>query len=88
MVGKEDKRDLLPPQVIYHRKKIGCHAKVSFSTDWDITDSDNHWSTEVTMLTYLDNVVIPYFAEARRDLELADDHVALAIFDVFCSTLL
>ena len=97
VVGKEDKWEitvllavsatgvLLPPQVIYQGKTIGCHAKITFPTDWDITHSESHWSTEVTMLTYLDNVVIPYFAEARRDLELADDHVALAIFDVFAA---
>ena len=33
----------------------------------------------------MDNVVIPYVAKTRKDLELPNDHVALAIFDVFAA---
>ena len=95
VVGKEDKREitvllsvtasghLLPPQVIYQGKTVGCHAKITFPDDWHITHSESHWSNEATMLQFIDNIIVPYISAMRRDFELADDHVALAIFDVF-----
>ena len=64
VVCKDDKRKitvllsisaagcLLPPQIIYHMvKTAACHAEVTFPTGWNVTHSDNHWSTEATMLT-------------------------------------
>ena len=54
VVGIEDKReitfllsvvasgDMLAPQVIYRRKIEGCHAKVTFLEDWNVTHSDTH----------------------------------------------
>ena len=71
VVGKEDKREimvllaitasgtLLPPQVIYQGKTVGCHPRVTFPAKWNITHSDNHWSNETTMGEYLDEVIIP-----------------------------
>ena len=62
VVGKDDKREitvllavsasgtLLPPQLIYPGKTPGCPAKINFPQRWHITHSDNHWSTEETML--------------------------------------
>ena len=95
VVGKEDKREitvlltvtatgkLLPPQVIYQGKTPGCHPKVTFPSSWNITHSESHWSTEKTMLEYVDQVLVPCVSQTRQELELADDHPALAIFDVF-----
>ena len=104
VVGKEDKREitallavtasgtLLPPQLIYQGKTDGCHPKISFPADWNVTHSDSHWSTETTMLEYIDKVIVPYVVKERNRLELADDHPALAIFDMFaahrCSSVL
>lgn len=104
VVGKEDKReitvllsvaasgDMLPPQVIYQGKTQGCHAKVTFPEDWNVTHSESHWSTESTMLEYIDKVLVPYVTQTRQKLELAMDHPALALFDVFkahrCDTVL
>lgn len=97
VVGKEDKREitallaitasgvLLPPQLIYQGKTVGCHPKITFPPNWNITHSESHWSTEDTMLEYLDNVIIPYVTETRKKLELADDHPALVLFDVFAA---
>ncbi len=76
---------LLPPQVIYQGKTHGCHAKVTFPSSWHITQSESHWSTEQTMLEYLDKIVIPYVSATRTKLDLGDDHPALAIFDVFAA---
>ena len=35
------------------------------------------------MVEYLDEVIIPCVVETRKELELADDHPASAIFDIF-----
>ena len=104
VVGKDDKREitallaatasgkLLPPQLIYQGKTTGCHPKVTFPEKWNVTHSDNHWSTEKTMLEYLDCVIIPYVVETRNALDLPEDQPALALFDVFaahrCSSVL
>ena len=78
IIGQEDKREvtvlmsvtasgiLLPFQVIYRGKTIGCHAKVTFPNDWNITQSDSHWSTESTMLEFIDKVIVPYVAHDKR----------------------
>ena len=95
VVGKEDKREitvlltvtatgkLLPPQVIYQGKTPGCHPKVTFPSSCNIMHSESHWSTEEMMLEYVDQVLVPCVSQTRQELELADDHPALAIFDVF-----
>lgn len=104
VVGKDDKREitvvlaitssgiLLPPQLIYQGKTMGCHPKITFPSKWHVTHSDNHWSTERTMLEYIDSIIIPYVSDTRRKLDLAPDHPALALFDVFaahrCDTVL
>ena len=35
------------------------------------------------MLEYVDQVLVPYISHMRQELELADDHCALVIFDFF-----
>uniref|UniRef100_A0A1X7U1C7 DDE-1 domain-containing protein n=1 Tax=Amphimedon queenslandica TaxID=400682 RepID=A0A1X7U1C7_AMPQE len=37
------------------------------------------------MIEYLDTVLIHYVVENRQEMELADDHPALALFDVFAA---
>ena len=71
IIGQENKREvtvlisitasggLLPFLAIYQRKTVGCHAKVTFPNDWNITQSDSHWSTEPTMLEFIDKVIVP-----------------------------
>ena len=97
VVSKDDKREitvvlavsasgtLLQPQVIYAGKTPGCHAKITFPRNWHITHSDNHWSTEETMLQCIDEVLVLYFSATQQELELPEDHVCLAIFDVFAA---
>ena len=83
VVGKENKREItvplsvaasgnmLAPQVIYQGKTEGCHAKVTFPEDWNVTHSETHWSTESTTLEYIDKVLVPYVTHTRQKLELA-----------------
>lgn len=45
----------------------------------------SHWSTEDTMVEYVGKVLVPYFTTVRRNLNLAHDHPALVILDVFAA---
>ena len=97
VIGLEDKREitvvlaatatgtLLPPQVIYQGKTSGCHAKVTFPEKWHITHSESHWSTEKTMLEYVESIIIPYVTSTRLAFDLPEDQPALAVFDVFAA---
>ena len=69
MVGQNDKRqitavfcgslqgDFLPVQVIYKGKTTRCHPHFEFPPGWHVTHSPNHWSTETTMLQYVENII-------------------------------
>lgn len=71
VVGQSDKRqitavlagtiqgDFLPLQLIYKGKISRCHPNYEFPPGWHITHSPNHWSTETTMVEYIENIVIP-----------------------------
>ena len=37
------------------------------------------------MLEYIDTIIMPYVTDTRKNLELADDHPTLALFDVFAA---
>ena len=63
--------DFLPIQLIYQGKTNACHPSFQFPPDWDITHSPNHWSNEVLMEQYLNNIIIPYVEKKRQELELA-----------------
>ena len=72
MVGLSDKRqitavfcgsilgDFLPIRLIYKGKTLQCHPNFEFPSEWHITHSPKHWSTEETMLQYIDHIIIPY----------------------------
>ena len=75
--------EMLPPQLIYGGTTKRCHPTFEFPADWLIGHSPNHWSNEETMLQYIRKVIVPYVALVRQDMELSDDHPALAIFDHF-----
>jgi hypothetical protein len=97
IIRKEDKREmtvlltctmagsLLPPHLIYAGKTNKCHPKITFPSGWDIYHSESHWSTEDTMLHFIDHVLVPYVQTTRETLGFDRDHCALALFDVFAS---
>ena len=58
--------EFLPFQLIYKGTTQRCHPLFKFPLDWDTTDSKKHWSTEQTMLEYIENTVL-LFVEARRE---------------------
>ena len=97
VTGLDDKREmtallactlsgsLLPPQLIYAGKTTRCHPVVGFPAGWDIWHSDRHWSTEETMLRYVEVVIAQFVEATKQSLGLQPDHCALAIFDVFAA---
>jgi hypothetical protein len=99
VIGKEDKREmtvllscamsdfLLPPHLIYCGKTNKCHPDITFPPGWDVHHSENHWSTEATMLHFIDCVLVPYVQSTKQTLGLDKDHFSLALFDVFAATL-
>ena len=76
--GKEDKRQitvllgttlagqLLPPQVVYQGKTDACHPRYTFPPEWNVTHSENHWSTIEKMEEFLTKILLP-FVDKQRD---------------------
>ena len=93
LVGLNDKRQVtvvfcgnilgafLPIQVIYQGKMERCHPHFNFPSHWDITHSPKHWSTEETMLQYVQLIIVPFVEQMREFLE--EDKAAVVIMDNF-----
>ena len=75
--------DFLPLQLIYKGTTKRCLPQVNFPSDWHITHSHNHWSNENTMKAYIEEILIPYVSEKRKELKLPSEYPALPIFDKF-----
>ena len=78
MMGK-----YFPPQLIYQGKTNRCHPVMIFPQEWDICHTESHWSTEESMKRYISNIILPFVAKLREDLQLNSDSPALALFDCF-----
>ena len=76
--------DMLPVQLIYDGKTDRCHPQgVKFLSDWNITHSDNHWSTNKTMEEYADIILIPYVNRVKKEQKLPKCQKSLVILDMF-----
>ena len=75
--------DFLPPQLIYKGTTKRCLPGVNFPADWHITHSHNHWSNESTMKAYINEILLPYISQKRKERKLHEDYPALVIFDKF-----
>ena len=58
--------DFLPIQLIYKGKTSRCHPPFAFPSGWRIIHSPNHWSTEETMVEYIEEIVLPYVQLKRK----------------------
>ena len=97
IVGLDDKREItglvgitltgqmLPFQLIYKGTTERCHPNFKFPKDWNVTHSENHWSTAETMKEYASKVLIPFIEKTRKEIVKSGRSKAhaLAIFDVF-----
>ena len=91
LVGLNDKRKItavfcgnilgafLPIEVIYQGKTHRCHPHFKFPSHWDITHSPKHWSTEETMLRYVQLIIVPFVEQMREFLE--EDKPAVVIME-------
>jgi len=95
IAGIDDKRQItgvftitldgkfLPPQLIYQGTTSACLPRVKFPSNWHVTCSPNHWANESTTKDYIHRIINPYLRRKRAELQLANDHRALCIFDNF-----
>ena len=74
--------EFLPIQLIYGGKTTKSIPAVSFPSGFVISVNKKHYSNEKEALNMLENIMIPY-VEQRVSLNLAFDHPALIIMDVF-----
>ena len=74
--------DFLPLQLIYKGKSPRCHPRFQFPSDWHVTHSPKHWSTEQTMVQYITKIIVPYI-EAKREALGDSEQSALVIMDNF-----
>ena len=61
---------LLPPHLIYCGKTNKCHPNIILPPGWDIHHSESHWSTEDTMLHFIESAPVPYVQSTRKRLGL------------------
>ena len=73
----------LPPQIIYQGKTSACLPNFTFPSDWHVTCTPNHWSNENEMMEYIELIILPYINQEYKEFDLAENHPALAVFDVF-----
>ena len=68
-------------QIIYKGKTNRFHPKFQFPPGRHITHAPKQWSTEQTMVQYIEEVILPFVEAQRTDLE--GSKPALAIMDNF-----
>ena len=75
--------EFLPIPLIYGGKTTKSIPAVSFPSDFVISVNKKHYSNEKEALNILENIIIPYVEQQHVSLNLAFDHPALIIMDVF-----
>lgn len=73
----------LPMQLIYKGKTSLCHSQFKFPKGFHITQSENHWANESTMIEYVDKIIKPYVSNVIDGLDLPLHQKANVIFDCF-----
>ena len=70
MTGVDDKRQITAVScgtLTYKGKTPRCHPKFKFPSGWHVTHSLKHWSTEKTMVQYIEEIIIPYVEGVREN---------------------
>ena len=98
VVGAEDKRqitvclassmdgDLLPLQLIFEGKtsrSLPPATPASIASQFHLTFSDNHWSSQETMQQYIMEVLIPYSERCITQYKLRSDSKIILVLDVW-----
>lgn len=74
--------DFLPLQLVYKGKTSRCHLHFQFPAGWLVSHSPKHWSTEETMIEYIEIIIIPY-VESYREFLNDPNQSAVVIMDNF-----
>lgn len=74
--------DLLPLQLLYTGTTERCHPSIVFPNDCDSWYSSDHWANKTTTMCYIDKILKIFLQKKRQELELANDHKALFLWDV------
>ena len=61
--------DFLPLQLVYKGKTQWCHPCFHFSLSWLVSHPRTHWSTEGTMIEYIEAIIIRYVESYREFIE-------------------
>lgn len=92
IAGQSDKRalaailtvsmagDFLPMQLIYSGKTAKSLPKSKFPSGFSLTQNPSHWSNEDTMISYIEEILVPYLEQQR---ETHADKPAVLIYDAF-----
>jgi hypothetical protein len=98
IVGADDKRqitacvaaslrgDLLPLQLIFDGKtqrSLPVASAASIAARIDITNSDNHWSSQETMQRYIEKVIVPHTERMITLYELRSDAHMILLLDAW-----
>ena len=73
----------LPIQLIYGGKTSKSLPRVKFPPSFSLSVNSKHYSNETESIKVIEEILVPYIEEERKILDLADDHPALLIMDVF-----
>lgn len=74
--------EMLPMQLIYSGKTVRSVPKYTFPDGFHVTQNENHWSTEHTMLEYIEYILKPHLTKVRAELE-SPEMPAILLYDVF-----
>jgi hypothetical protein len=98
VIGAEDKRqitvclassmdgDLLPLQLIFQGKTPRClpdSTPASVASQFHLTFSENHWSSQATMQQYISEVIMPYVQRKIDEHRLRADSKIILVLDVW-----
>ena len=75
---------LLPFQALYEGKTERCHPSADFPEGFDFWHTPNYWANSDTCcIRFITKIILPYICATRKDLGLAEEHMAVVIFDSF-----
>ena len=65
---------------MYHNTPMS--SQIQLSPDWNITHAPKHWSTEKTVLEYIEQIIIPHVKRIRADIQ-KEEQAAVLVTDKF-----
>lgn len=77
---------VLPPQIIFKGKTRRVIPKDPIVPEnWLLSFTYNHWSTEESMIEWMEKILLPYKRTVIQENNLKEDHKCLLLLDVYWS---